>query len=149
MLHCRLLSTTLGADERGKLFEISLFGVPPMMAKTPPLLDRSTSWPIDIGNAQRNRRLDYSSTPTDFFFGAGPLADDEQLGYFLWPNGGVEAFRRNGNRHGQWNDFSSFLADELTRAEALYPKYEDAMQLSLRRSAGWRGWLRRFVGHGF
>jgi hypothetical protein len=131
------------------LFRVALFGVPPMMAKRPPQVDRSTGWPLDIGAAQRNWRLDYNSTPTDFFIGYGPYSDDEHLGYFLWPNGGIEALRRNGDRHGQWNDFASFLVDELTRAEAVYPKYEDAMELIRRRNTGWRGWLRRFVGHRF
>lgn len=64
-------------------------------------------------------------------------------GIFLWPNGGVEALRRNGDRHGQWSDFRAFLTDELARAEALYPMYEQSMQRIRRSSAGWRGWLRR------
>src|SRR5215470_14883674 len=50
-----------------------MFGVPPMMAKRSPQLDRSTSRALDIGNAQRNWRLDYDSTPMDFFIGVGPL----------------------------------------------------------------------------
>jgi hypothetical protein len=116
------------------------------MAKRPPQIDRSTAWPLDIGTAQENWRLDYQSTPSDFFIGYGPHSDDEHLGYFLWPNGGVEALRRNGDRRGQWSDFRSFLAEELARAESIYPKYEETMQEILRHSTGWRALLRRFIG---
>jgi hypothetical protein len=131
------------------LFEITLFGIPPSMARRPPQLDRSTAWPMDIGTAQENWRLDYPSSSTDFFIGYGPYSDDEHLGYFLWPNGGIEALRRNGDRHGQWNDLRSFLTDEIARAEAVYPKYEETMHSILRKSTGWRGLLTRFTGRTF
>ncbi len=42
------------------LFEISLFGLPPSMCRVPPLLDRSTAWPLDLGSAQRNWAREYN-----------------------------------------------------------------------------------------
>jgi hypothetical protein len=147
--HCRIAEFYRDLLEHmngAHLFEVTLFGVPPSMAKRPPQIDRSTAWPLDIGTAQENWRLDYQSTGADFFIGYGPYSDDEHLGYFLWPNGGIEALRRNGDRHGQWGDFRSFLVDELARAAAVYPKHEETMQAMLRHSSGWRGLLRRFTG---
>lgn len=127
------------------LFELSLFGIPPSMAERPPLLDRSTSWPLDIGSAQMHWRNRYPASPDDFFFGSGPYARDERLGYFLWVNGGVEALRMNGEQFGEWADFNAFLADELARVEGLYGQYEQRMEETLRRveraESSWRRWL--------
>lgn len=128
------------------LFEINLFGVPPLMAKRPPQIDRTTAWPLDVGTAQENWRLDFNTSPTDFFIGSGPYSEEERVGYFLWPNGGIEALRKNGERFAQWSDFHRFLVEELARAEAVYAKFEDTMERILRESSGWRSWLRRVTG---
>jgi hypothetical protein len=125
------------------LFEIRLFGVPPLMARSPPQLDRTTAWPLDVGTAQEDWRLDYDTSPTDFFIGYGPYSKDENVGYFLWPNGGIEALRKNGDGFGQWSDFQHFLAEELARAEAVYPDFENAMGRIQRKDSGWHSWLRR------
>ncbi len=138
--------TLLQSMNGARLFEISLFGVPPSMARRPPQIDRSTAWPLDIGTAQENWRLEYDAPLTDFFIGYGPYSANEHLGYFLWPNGGVEALRSNGERFAQWSDFRQFLTEELARAEAVYPRHEDSMQEILRDSSGWRLWLRRIIG---
>jgi hypothetical protein len=141
-LYRSLLQRMNGAS----LFEISLFGVPPMMARRPPQIDRTTAWPLDIATAQENWRLDYDTSPNDFFIGYGPHSTDEHVGYFLWPNGGVEALRKGGEQFAQWGDFQHFLSDELVRAEAAYPEFEDTMERILRESFGWRSWLWRVTG---
>ena len=125
------------------LFELSLFGVPPSMATRPPLLDRSTAWPLDVGTAQTNWRSEYQTD--DFFIGVGPYARDEHVGYFMWANGGGEALRKNGEQVGQWSDLREFLTSELERAEGLYPDHErrmaEVMQRADTATSRWRRWL--------
>jgi hypothetical protein len=109
------------------LFEMDLLGVPPLMAKRPPLIDRSTAWPLDIGTNQMEGRRKFGLSPSDFLIGIGPLPNDEHLGYALWPNGQVEALRPGGGQVSHWNDIQGFLSEELARVEALAPAYERKM----------------------
>jgi hypothetical protein len=131
----------------GSIYQMTLFGVPPLMARRPPQIDRSTSWPLDIGTAQTNWRIGYEAGSTNFFIGQGPWSNTEHLGYFLWPNGRVEALRLGGEQFKCWNDVGEFLGDELQRAEDLYPAYEDRMaeiMITARRRTSWwrRPWMR-------
>ena len=150
--HCKiaeLYGEFLQSMNGAHLFEISLFGIPPSMAKQSPQIDRSTAWPLDIGTAQEHCRRDYPSSPADYFIGYGPYSSDEHVGYFLWPNGGVEAVRGNGERYDQWSDFRTFLTAELERAELVFPKYEEMMRATLRESSGWRGFRKRLSRYKF
>ena len=116
------------------------------MAKRPPLLDRSASWPMDISDAQMLWRNPYPASADEFFIGIGPDSNDEHAGYFLWANGGVEALRKNGEQMGEWADFGEFLTEEIARAEGLYDEYErrrgEARRRAAQTNSGWRKWLR-------
>jgi hypothetical protein len=127
----------------GHIFQMSLLGVPPLMAKRPPQIDRSTSWPLDIGTGQTDWGSEYEPDRADFMIGFGPSTDGEHLGYFLWPNGGVEALRKGGAPQASWKGIGEFLTEELTRAEDLYSTYEKGMAEILSRAGTERPWWRR------
>jgi hypothetical protein len=113
--------TTLRRVNGATIFDMALFGIPPSMAREPPVIDRSTAWPLDIGTAQTKWRIRYKAAATDLFIGSGPWTPNEHLGYFLSPNGEVRAVRRGGDPFGSWTGIEDFLKAELRRAEDLYP----------------------------
>ena len=51
-----------------------------------------------------------------FHFGGGTYSYDENTGYFYGQNR-IISIRKNGKLVNEWNNFSEFLNDELTRAE--------------------------------
>lgn len=103
------------------LFGLSLFGLPASMTKRPPLLNRSTVWPLDIATAQKQWRAPFK-VPIDWLFvGFGPYSSKEHLGYFITPGDSVEARRKGGEKVEGWSSLRSFLEHELPRAEAAYP----------------------------
>jgi hypothetical protein len=107
------------------LFQIHLYGIPLSMCSDPPLLNRSTRQPLDLGSANANWSREFCPSLEQFHFGGGPYSESENLGYFLNADNSVEALRRGGAGFGTWPDFASFLKDELERAEALFPEREE------------------------
>jgi hypothetical protein len=119
------------------VFGLALFGISPSMAQRPPLLDRSTSWPYDIGSQQQVGQITYAVGSTDFLIGGGPRSHDENIGYSLWPNGHVESLRYGGAQVKSWSGIGGFLAEELARAEALSPEHEEWMAKVSRPTSWW------------
>jgi hypothetical protein len=125
------------------IFEFSLFGVPPSMVSDMPLLNRSTTQPYDVGTANSDWKREYS-VPADWFhFGGGPLSFDENIGYFFDPVGTIYSVRKNGERLRSWQSFSEFLEDELRKAEAAYPAYEEFMTKIIANSKKAKPWWRK------
>lgn len=124
----RVYRTLLGRLNGASLFQIDLFGIPLSMAQDPPLLDRSTRQPLDIGTANLFWRVRYRSDLTKFHFGGGPYSPDENAGYFIDANGAVEALIRGGKRVGAWPSIQEFLVHELARAESLFVDFEQSME---------------------
>ena len=124
----------LGSMNGAFLFQLSLFGVPPSMAKEPPLLDRSRAWPLDVGTAQSDWKDRYTQDREQFYFGGGARSWSENVGYFLGPDGEVTSRRAGGMVIGRWPGFREFLTAELVRMETLQPEYEDRMQKVLSES---------------
>jgi hypothetical protein len=110
-----------GAD----LFQVSLFGVPRTMAGNPPLLSRSMRQPLDLATANQSWSAKYKPRSDQFHIGSGPYSSHESLGYFLSPDGAVEARRVGGECFATWQSIASFLSNELSRAESLYPAWEE------------------------
>jgi hypothetical protein len=100
-----------------ELFRLSLYGLPASMCQTPPLLDRSARQPLDLGTANRVWRKRYSADPTLFHFGSGPYSPEENIAYFLQPNGSVVALLRGDHEEWVWPSIEAFLSQELPRAE--------------------------------
>ncbi len=107
------------------LFEIDLYGVPLSMTYSPPLLNRSVRQPLDLATANFDWSRRYQPDPDQFHFGSGPYSYEENIGYFLNPDEGVEARRVGGERFGYWKSLATFLAEELRRAEDLFPFFEE------------------------
>jgi hypothetical protein len=103
------------------LFELALFGIPPMMIEQTGLLSRTTLYPIDLSLTQKNWRKQYKEVPASLFlFGSGTLSRTENIGYFLVEDGTIRAIRKSGEMTWSWRSFSEFLSAELARAEADY-----------------------------
>ena len=109
------------------LFDLSLYGIPPSMAKDPPLLDRSGRSPLDLATAQEFWISGFKVAPGAFCFGGAPYSYTENVGYFLLPQTFIQSVRKNGAVVGEWRAFKDFLRDELSRAEAAFPAHEEAM----------------------
>lgn len=65
--------------------------------------------------------------PEWFLIGFGPYSEKEHVGYFIVPGDGVEAIRKGGEKVERWPSIRSLLEHELVRAEAAYPKHEEAL----------------------
>lgn len=111
----RILTAANGFD----CFGLSLFGMPPSMLKSPPLLDRSTQQCFDVGTADRSWKLEYPIDPGFFHFGGRDYTDDELAGYFLDSRGTIHAVTKGGTEVGKWSDLTAFLHDELAAAETI------------------------------
>ena len=122
------------------IFQVSLYGLPPSMCQKPPLLDRSSRQPLDLGTANQNWRKRYSTDLNHFHFGSGPHTFQENVAYFLDGDGRVFSLLPGAQQVSEWSSIQAFLSAEIPRAESLYPGFEDRMAAvqattSLRKSA--------------
>ena len=120
-------ASVLRSINGGRIFELSLYGIPRSMLASPPLLDRSSRQPLDLATANRFWRVEFQATADLFHFGSATLSADENVGYFIDASGGVVALRKNGLVWRQWPNFSAFFAAEIDRLEKLFPKFEAFM----------------------
>ena len=107
-----------------ELYQLHLYGLPPSLCAPTPLLNRSTRQPLDLGAANATWSRQYRPTPSQFHFGASPYSYEENLGYFLNPDGTVEARRVGGSLFADWPSIAPFLEAEITRVESLFPAHE-------------------------
>lgn len=108
-----LLSTVNGCFA----FGFALFGMSPSMLKNPPSLDRSKLQCLDIATANEHWKHGYASARDGFHFGGRTYSYTEDVGYFLYGKSHIVALLKDGRRTGEWDDFTSFLDDELRAAE--------------------------------
>jgi hypothetical protein len=106
------------------LFRLNLCGLPPSMCQDPPLLNRSTQQPLDLGTANQHWRKKYSEDPAPFHFGARPYTEKENLAYFLKSNGGVIALLPGCLQLREWPSMEMFLDEELSSAEEKFGTFE-------------------------
>jgi hypothetical protein len=106
------------------VLKMNLYGLPPSMCNNPPLLSRSSRQPLDLATANKNWHREFAPDPAQFHFGGASYSWEENMAYFLNPDGEVEALRKGKLRVNLWPNFESFLSDELSRLAALYPAYE-------------------------
>ena len=76
---------------------------------------------------------EYAAPPEWFHFGGSHWTYSDNVGFFLDPAGNVIGRLKNGERVGQWPDFESFFADELARAERIFPQNEANFAALLQR----------------
>jgi hypothetical protein len=118
--------TILSRCNGAEIIEMNLYGLPPSMCNNPPLLSRSSRQPLDLATANKDWRRAFQPDPTQFHFGGAYYSPEENLAYFLNPDGEVEALRKGKTRFNLWPNFESFLSNELSRLIALYPAYEQS-----------------------
>jgi hypothetical protein len=111
----RFLSCANGAT----FFGLSIFGMSPSMLQDPPLMNRSVVQCLDVSEANTFWKHEYRAEDTGFHFGSRDFSDTEVLGYFVGDCGGIRAIRKSGEVVGEWMDVTTFLKDELPRAEKL------------------------------
>lgn len=132
------------------IFECALYGMPSSMLRDPPLLDRSTSAPFDLGTANRHWKREFAAPESWFHFGGGTWTRSANIGYFLDDEGAVRGLVGQVGEVRRWPDFAGFLAAELARAEAAIHDYEawfaEVRKNSLRPLARLRHRLRRLFG---
>jgi len=117
------------------IFQLSLYGLPPSMCQTPPVLDRSARQPLDLGTANRQWRMRYSADQKHFHFGSGPYSPQENVAYFLEADGSVISLLPGGKRVSEWHSIEAFLRAEISRTESEYPEFEDRMAATWTASA--------------
>ncbi len=98
-------------------FGFSLFGLAPSMQKKPPLLDRSKLQCLDLSLANCDWIKEYDVDQRMFHFGGRHYSYTENIGYFMSEDSLICAFRKTGELHREWRNFSSFLSEELRVAE--------------------------------
>ncbi len=91
------------------LYDISMFGLIQS-------LTRSFLQCHDLTTANIHWIKEFDVDQSFFHFGGGKYSYDENTGYFYGQNK-IISIRKNGMLVTEWNDFSDFLNDELTRAE--------------------------------
>jgi hypothetical protein len=109
------------------IYELSLYGISPSMLQNPPLLDRSTSQPFDLGTAVNNWSNEFEGHSNSFHFGGAPFSDDENVGYFYSKESGFYSARNNGQIVNTWKRFDMFLRDEIARTKEMYPAFIEFM----------------------
>src|SRR5687767_894378 len=104
---------------------LSLYGLPPSMQGSKPLLDRTRVQPFDLATANLSWLREYATDPEQFHFGGRSWTREENIGYF-WSSARasvLRAIRKSGEVVGEWRDLPALLTDELAAAER-----EDAAQ---------------------
>lgn len=128
----KVLQVTSGAF----VYEMNLYGIPLSMAEDPPRLTRAAAQPLDLATANQDWAGEFRSSKEQFHFGSAPYSEAENLGYFLNPDGSIEAHRRGGKVHRRWPGMSDFLQDEIARVADRYPEYVTNMAQLMREIAG-------------
>jgi hypothetical protein len=108
-----------------EIFRASFFGIPRSTLGNPPLLDRSTRQPLDLGSANSRWRLKYKVNSSLFLFGSGPHSHTENLGYFWDRAGRIETVLAEGRKLESYATLEDFLRNELARLESTYAEYEE------------------------
>lgn len=100
------------------LFEVKLYGIPPSMAVSPPLLDRSRRSPLDIASGRYWRAGYGKIDPDHVLIASRNVGDSGQVGYFMGTDGHISG-RGNGSvdaptECGPWASLAEWLAAEMT-----------------------------------
>ena len=84
-------------------------------------MDRSQLQCQDLGSANTNWIYEYTADQNSFHFGTHAYTQNENLGYFFYDNK-IKSIRTNGRTVSQWDNYSSFLNDEIKEAEKMMLK---------------------------
>jgi hypothetical protein len=102
-----------------EFFGLSIYGIPPSMAKKPGILDRSKRQCRDIGAANKHWKGEYGVDPAYFHYGGRDYTDDELVGYFLDGGDLIHAVTQSGREVGKWSKLADFLQEELAASERI------------------------------
>lgn len=107
--YLRFLACTNGCFAYG----LSLFGFTPSMQSDPPLLHRTILQCHDLTTANETWRREYQRSTGCLHFGSRHYSYTEIVGYFMDEFGGIASYLKSGREVQRWENFTSFLQDEL------------------------------------
>lgn len=101
-------------------YRMSLFGFGPLF------LDRTRLQCHGLATANEFWRMAHQGPERMlFYFGYRNYSLDENADYFMEAGGGVRSFLQSGRELQRWDNFTSFLRDELVAAEAFDKKHKE------------------------
>jgi len=89
------------------------------------LLDRTRLQCHDLTKANEHWCHGFQIRERLFHFGSRSYSISENVGYFMEAGGGVRSLLQSGREVQRWDDFASFLRDELVAAEEYHKKNEE------------------------
>ncbi|WP_176699900.1 hypothetical protein [Neobacillus massiliamazoniensis] len=97
-----------------------LYGLPPSMQRKTPLMNRKVLECLSLQEANLSWIHGYNVDKNEcFHFGGRTYTYEENVGYFIRNKTNIICARNNGEIIGEWNDFTTFLQDELEVVEAM------------------------------
>jgi hypothetical protein len=99
------------------VFGLALYGLPPSLQDRAPRRDQALE-PLDLGAANQYWAREYRDAGGEFHFGGRSLSIDENVGYFLAPDGNVRSRRKHGEVLREWTSIEELLMEELPLVEA-------------------------------
>src|SRR5262249_49444020 len=112
--YLRFLACTNGCFAYG----FSLFGFTPSMESHPPLFRKTILQCHDLTTANELWRTEYQRSSGCLHFGSRHYSYTENVGYFMDESGGIVSHLKSGREVQRWKNFTNFLRDELSAAEA-------------------------------
>ena len=88
---------------------LTIYGIPPSMLLSAPLLDRRTRQPLDVGAANQSWRIGYPSARRLFHLGSVKYSFQENAGLFQSNDGPVIAVLKAGAIVGTWRTYHELL----------------------------------------
>ncbi len=98
------------------IYDISLYGLTPSIFSSNQL-NRSIVQCHDLLSANNSWIREYNVEKSFFYFGSSHYSDSENLGYFVDGNNELFSMLKDGTVISNWNNFESFLADEILKEE--------------------------------
>jgi hypothetical protein len=100
-------------------FGFSLYGLAPSMQQNPPTQDRSKHQCFDLSLANEYWIREYDIDQHLFHFGGREFSYTENIGFFMTGESKIQAYRKTGEFLQEWESFSTFLENELCKAEQI------------------------------
>ena len=96
---------------------LTLYGLPPSLQSSTPLLSRSSVQPLDLAQANSGWKRQYSAAAPGEFYLGGRHYSHENSGYFATGRRIRAVLRKSGEVVGEWGSLGALLTDELRESE--------------------------------
>jgi hypothetical protein len=97
---------------------LTMYGLPPSMQSSSPLLDRRGVQPLDLAQANSGWKRSYAAVgPDEFYIGGRHYSPHDNSGYFATGRRIRAVLRKSGEVVGEWGSLGALLVDELRESE--------------------------------